>query len=242
MATREQEKKRLAQLNANKKQTKKNRVIVPRERIWELLNEQLANIESSINAYDLGTLHEAKRIAAAIRILVHDTHCSHSLLKQLNLKSRLKYSSTAFKDAPGNLLSFHGLVGIKMHVDPIPELSKTTYERKVPLELNLAKHLTFDDWWNEVVLNDRKGGKFTRKSLVLAVANQDGGSHVDPEMDEDYYKLTAMESMGITKFSGPVENHVHGVPLDNKVELESIVAIGDELVRSIRRHIAESSR
>ena len=41
------------------------------------------------------------------------------------------------------------------------------------------------------LVKDAHGSLFSRKKLVLVVANKDGGSHVDPQLDDDYaaYRL-----------------------------------------------------
>ncbi|MDQ0678907.1 hypothetical protein QFZ30_002289 [Arthrobacter pascens] len=57
-------------------------------------------------------------------------------------------------------------------------------------------HLSFDRWWTQTVVN-AMGRKFTRSDLVLATANQDGGAHVDPGVDKDYYDLTRLNALGI---------------------------------------------
>lgn len=38
-------------------------------------------------------------------------------------------------------------------------------------------NLNIDDWWNEVIMS--QDNVFSRKDIVLAAANQDGGAHVD---------------------------------------------------------------
>ena len=50
------------------------------EELEELLHEQLAFLESSAAAFDAGMDGEAKRLAVALRVLLHDTKNSHSLL------------------------------------------------------------------------------------------------------------------------------------------------------------------
>ena len=35
-----------------------------------------------------------------------------------------------------------------------------------------------NEWWNEVVMV--QDNSFSRKDIILATANQDGGAHVDP--------------------------------------------------------------
>ncbi len=58
------------------------------------LAEQLQFLEASADAFDRGFRGEAKRMAATIRILVHQTHRSHSLLGQLGILERYPVSLT----------------------------------------------------------------------------------------------------------------------------------------------------
>src|SRR5438034_3485855 len=44
-----------------------------------------------------------------------------------------------------------------------------------------------------------------RRELIRVVANQDGGSHVDPALDETYARLTRDNSMGWVEVSAGVE-------------------------------------
>lgn len=56
----------------------------------------------------------------------------------------------------------------------------------------------FDEWWNAVILDDEHGIIFTRRDIVLAVCNKDGGAHVDPELDEPYVKLEKLKEFAFT--------------------------------------------
>ena len=68
----------------------------PRDRDLEAdLAEQLQFLASSSRAFDQGDLAEAKRIALVIRVLVHDTAMSHSLLAQLGIKDSLAWADSA---------------------------------------------------------------------------------------------------------------------------------------------------
>jgi len=86
----------------------------------------------------------------------------------------------------------------------------------------------FDSWWTEPLWEDKQGEKFNRKGLVLALANKEGGAHVDPSLDEDYAARTRDNSLGITRaptMYGP------GVDLASPVPA-AVRQIGHELVRS----------
>jgi len=56
------------------------------ERFREKLGEQLAFIETSCTAYDAGRRSEAVRIGTSLRVLLHDSSRSTSLLMHLGAK------------------------------------------------------------------------------------------------------------------------------------------------------------
>ena len=80
----------------------------------------------------------------------------------------------------------------------------------------------FNDYWERIVFIDNQGRSFTRKSIVLAIANQDGGAHIDPNMDEDYYDLSRRNSMGWQSGNNP--------PV-TKAELAAVRQIAHEILR-----------
>lgn len=55
------------------------------------LREQLQFLRSSSLAFDVGNYGEAKRLAVILRILLHDTKRSASLLTSLGIKDKLWY-------------------------------------------------------------------------------------------------------------------------------------------------------
>jgi hypothetical protein len=60
----------------------------------EQYREQLSFLRSSAASYDVGEQPEAKRLALGIRILLHDTRHSTSLLTHLGIKERLPLVDT----------------------------------------------------------------------------------------------------------------------------------------------------
>jgi hypothetical protein len=188
------------------------------------LSEQIYFLIRSSEDFDKGYTMEAKRLASHIRTLVHDTKRSNSLLNQLNCKLDLAYFNTAIPE------SEFGLCGIYTTTD---SGGKTMY--KPPLnnlsELRLKNPwLTFHKWWYETkVLTDGQN-VFSRKDLVLALANKDGGSHVDDTLSEPYVKLSRNNSLNVYHRSDSVHNEdVFGV------ELASVRQIAHELLISLKK-------
>ena len=68
-----------------------------------------------------------------------------------------------------------------------------------------ARWLPFEKWWNNNVIKDNKGRFFSRKQLILHVADTDGGAHVDPELDEQYMDFSRKNSLGWVIGDGNIE-------------------------------------
>jgi hypothetical protein len=185
-----------------------------------MLGEQLAFLAASSDSYDRGFFGEAKRLATTIRVLVHDTKNSHSLLGQLGRKSG-DFLDTSVPIHPDNRSSHGGLVmmgvGGKDGGRHLPMGDDVPYQTWLP----------FDKWWRNIVFVDDRGQTMSRADLVLTAANQDGGAHVDPALDETYLRLTRDNSMGWVAVSGSQEAPV------GEAGSASIRQIAHELRRSL---------
>ncbi len=164
----------------------KNKIPVPPEKLKEHYDDQISFLMSSCESFDRGFDGEAKRLAIALRILLHDTRYSKSLLSQLNLKNR-DFLSTCLPFDKESIVSHSGLYMMALS----PEGAKY-----IPmLDEGLKKWLPFNEWWEEeIFIEDFKNenesrNTLSRKQLITTVADQDGGAHVDPSIDELYYKF-----------------------------------------------------
>lgn len=59
----------------------------------------------------------------------------------------------------------------------------------------IDRHLPISEWWGQVVYI-AGAVRATRKSLVLAAANKDGGAHVDSALSKEYQVLMNTGEMG----------------------------------------------
>ncbi|MYL44582.1 hypothetical protein GLV94_02905 [Virgibacillus halodenitrificans] len=192
------------------------------------LQEQVEFLINSCNSFDKGFYGEAKRIATTIRVLVHDTNRSISLLTQLNSK-KIYYYNTAFPFNPNNLLTHLGL--ISLCPGPTGNDYQPFYDEGPPVN---HKWKTFDNWWaEEIVLVDNKRNKFTRKKLILTSSNQDGGAHIDPNLNQKYANINRKNTMGWEKVVNGKET-----PILN-AHLVSIRQIGHELLKTLRNKFPE---
>lgn len=134
------------------------------------LQRQLTYIRRSCELYDVGHLDEAIRIAVCIRVLIHDTKNSESVLHQMNVKERVKLvSSFSFNLLPKNFqpVSFFPLFASSGK-------GGTSVPFPLPMPLILK---TVSEWWEEQVWMQES--TLTRKDIVLVAANKEGGAHVE---------------------------------------------------------------
>lgn len=206
------------------------KVQIGQDELVDLLREQVQCLQSSVRAFDEGSEWEAKRLAVSIRVLVHDTKRSHSLLQQLRLKSQLEFHEITTPDQPGNLMSYHGLVGVLFGAG-----SASYYARLDDGPPYPTKRTPFENWWNRCVLRDAHGSQFSRKDLVLTMANKEGGAHVDPELNAEYARLSRDNSLGWHFSDGSEPRDWSRDPVPHSVR-----QIAHELLKTLHEQVPEA--
>ncbi|MBB3836010.1 hypothetical protein FHR55_004279 [Xanthomonas arboricola] len=77
-------------------------------------------------------------------------------------------------------------------------------------------------------------------NLILIMANQDGGAHVDPELDQDYAKL-CVDSLGVHYSFNDIDIDQPGaegmLPAENNVAFASVRQIAFELMLTLERYL-----
>lgn len=154
----------------------------------EHLAEQLGFLEASARSFDGGFIGEAKRMATTIRVLMHETPQSHSVLGQLGLLQK-DFVDTSPDYDPKSLTAFHGLVFVRAKVSPTSSSGTFKAFLNDTLPFVQGQTLPFTRWWDKVVVVDQKKESFSRKGLILLASNKDGGAHVDPNLDAGYAQL-----------------------------------------------------
>jgi len=124
----------------------KKRIKISKEELLVHLREQISFLCQSCESYDQGNLFEGKRLAHSLRVLLHDTGMSKSLLGQLDLKY-VRYFNTADKFDTDNLVGYAGLLTFKFR-------NTEGYRPWVAPkgEIENPSMLTFSDWWNATVI------------------------------------------------------------------------------------------
>lgn len=230
-------------------------ITLTRQELLALLGEQLYFLDNAISNFsqhklvekydnrkigtplfaEVSTEVEAKRIAVILRILVHDTGNSTSLLKHLNVIDRTEFiDSSSPKD--GRLHSMTGMHGVRggdpnQYFGLVGKINLNGSLISVPLfEQHLSdwhesyKKIDFQSWWQGDVISVN-GHNHSRREVILSVANKDGGAHVDTKLPEKYV---------ITKNTALTLN-IEGnkINFERNVVYASIAQIGWELLNSI---------
>lgn len=100
----------------------------------------------------------------------------------------------------------------------------------------------FVDWWGEPVLADREGHAFSRADFIDRVANQDGGAHIDVDLERTYEALTRGNSMQILSGKGMLGFNVGASlsaapdgpgPPESSIALASVRQIAFEVLTSL---------
>lgn len=180
------------------------------------LGEQIAWLRSSAISFDAGAISESKRIAVAIRTLVHDTAVSQSLLSQLKMRDRMTWLSAV-------PLSHGAFVG-----PPWVEGPHVPGYRHIS---GMPQHeCTFPQWWRGRMLEFNQA-PIDRAWFVLQTANFDGGAHVDPALPADYESITrrgGLKPLRINSAGDPYPDSTDPVP-------SALRTICTEVVISIER-------
>jgi hypothetical protein len=156
--------------------------------LFEHLRRQLDFIARSCEAYDRGYLDEGIRIAQQVRVLIHQTPKSKSLLTQLGAtKIRLL---TTVSPISSRTIFFDGISTCTFRGDKDGKPGEGTVGARLGGGPPVQKQFPLEAWWNQP-LYVRNEIRVTRKNLVLTAANKDGGAHVDSNLTREYQELNA---------------------------------------------------
>jgi hypothetical protein len=147
-------------------------------RYKERLGSHIGFLEQSSGLYDSGQEDESLRLATSMRVMFHDTASSSRGL--------------------GDWRDY-----LAHHVD----LSSQRPIVMKPLLGDSFTQVPLSDWWDGETIFVHVGTNYTRRKIILSVANKDGGAHVDDKLEAYYKVLCAGEyALGITgnlKYDGP---------------------------------------
>jgi hypothetical protein len=182
-----------------------------RDELEAALREQIGFLRSSADSYDRGSFTEAKRLSGTCYTLLYDgNQRTRSLLGQLGLKDEMQFIGSAFRIGSGAdswlPLCVVTAQPARKRVIFQPHLGRSKPRRK----------MKFAEWWEEVVYDPLPDLSLSRRNLILAMRNQDGGGHVDGTLsDAAYHRLV---EQGAARFSYTIhEKHAIALHADKKL-------------------------
>lgn len=173
-------------------------------------------------------------MAAVLRILLHDTNQSTSLLTHLRKKD-IEFYDTANDLIPDSKIPQAALLITKMQFGTEGDRKYVAPLDEGPPSRYMKGKVSFNDWWNKNVITDKKQRKLTRRNLVLYISNKDGGAHIDENLNEIYSDLTRNNSLGVKYIEGDYEEDIEGS------ELASIRQMTHEVLKSLLEEFPEYS-
>jgi hypothetical protein len=122
--------------------------------------------------YDAGQTADALQIARRLRGLFHDTGKSVSATQSVDIKRVLRlYDSGMYEVTRGMAHS---------------ALTRGYRDTYLPcfddfMDDGTRIFLPFERWWARKVMSDAEGHKFSRRKLILGLADEEGGAHMTPD-------------------------------------------------------------
>ncbi|HEY9002390.1 MAG TPA: hypothetical protein VIM89_13615 [Mucilaginibacter sp.] len=193
--------------------------------------DQVALLQLACENFDEGKEIAALNIATSIRVLVHDTPSSTSALTHKKSKHIDFLDSSLPKTNPN--ITFTGLTYYYMSNvhDGIGGIAiyRPEFTSSRP---NIERWINFDQWWSQIVFQNKDGSSLSRSTLVLKAANQEGGAHIDNSIDSQYDQFRHHYSGGVI-----IKGTKSGVTrtFDNIPVLPALRQIGFEILESLKK-------
>ena len=165
----------------------------PDQRFIDQLRRQLDFLERSSVIYDSGKQDEAIRLATTIRVIIHTTPHSTSLLSHLG-GEQIHLLSTCMDLRPMLDGSDPFYAGTRFQFFNGMALLNP-YRAKLG-DGPFRRLLLVPGWWNETVYVLDHNTSLTRRNIVLDAANTDGGAHVAARLRHRYAALVQPGSLG----------------------------------------------
>jgi hypothetical protein len=191
------------------------------------LERQIGFLRRSCESYDAGYTDESVRIATITRVLIHDTKNCTSLLKHLGAMNIMLSSTVSTSDIPPSRIAM--LIGMgRLTLTTGPTATGGTWKPSISSD-SIKMRLSVSEWWNQIVyiLGTVRS---SRKDLVLAAADKDGGAHVDAKLTADYETLMTSGERGF--FHYPTTGEMGDFRPIMDAHLVYLRQIGHELLNS----------
>jgi len=183
----------------------------------EYLRMHLGFLIKSAAAFDRGETDESVRMAVSMRVLLHDTRNSISLLT--HLKAKDIFLTSTCQPIPDNAIVSSGTM-VFSQVTVTPDGPRAEMKAALGDGPPINYHLKAEDWWNQTIFILARGQdrRISRKDIVLVAANKDGGAHVDAKLTPQYESLKQRGGT-LLSFDSNIRGEVKKIEFENIHEL-----------------------
>jgi hypothetical protein len=202
-----------------------------RARTREKLDEQRHLLRNAVGRMSAGDLAEALQIATILRVLIHESRHSIPLLKQL-VPNYLDLTIFGQRSSVEENLN-PGVQRVMLLSVPISfTMSDRGYFLNPVLTTDDKILVPMDRWWERpsLIIPGAPEG-FSRREIILGLAEKEGGAHVDPGVPERYQRLLDCKSLQLG--SGPAQ--ITTVNLSRMMVGQAGVEMLDALERNFPR-------
>lgn len=146
-----------------------------------LLREQHSRLREAVDAFYAGKEVQALNIAITVRVLIHETDRSRSLLSRVNPN----YWDLTVHHRP--VLNPRAVFAVPLTIqiggDGTRRIIRTN------LDSPSYKLVPLREWWN-TAYQPIGALRLSKKDIILTVADKDGGAHIDAEFPDSHATLS----------------------------------------------------
>lgn len=160
----------------------------------EELHNNILSLDLLCQQYDKGHYFLAPLIAVVLRTILFSKGAKNSSLLENNKFESMSFvSSIADRYIPNSKVLLSPYMPLmQMHVKE----GVGSYEsRDKGQRLLHVMLLPFDIWWHQIALDDRKGGCYSRRDIILTIADK-FGAHSDLKIEKGFADISFHNSLG----------------------------------------------
>lgn len=189
------------------------------------LHNNILSLELLCKQYDEGNFFLAPLVAVVLRTILFSKGGKNSSLLEKTKYERISFVSSVTE---------HYYPNSKIVISPYMPLLRIktkggigSYEStNTGQSIVSAMFLPFDIWWHQIVLDDRRGGRYSRRDIVLTIADK-FGAHSDVKIDKRFADLSFHNSLG---FKYEIHGDIHD--FQGNPSFESLRQIAQEVLAS----------
>ena len=162
---------------------------------YELIIRRIRNLCADFDSKDL---IDPGSMALQLRLLLIDSSSrtgGRSVMNLMGVTNAQKILSTVPQRISERTISSIGFLGLRLSEGEANWYAPVGYTKG-------AQNLLTTEKWLEEPIFKTGSITFTRLKLIRVIANKEGGAHLDPSIDPEYYEIARANGAGWTFFLG----------------------------------------